>query len=390
MARQTWSFFETFVTGTHHMLPPDNFQETPHPVIANRTSPTNIGLYLLSIATAREFGWLGTIDAVQRLEATFASLDKLERFRGHFYNWYDTHDLRALDPKYISTVDSGNLAGHLLALEGACRGWMDKSSWTAVDRRGTLDTLEHMQRVVRALDDGRRNYGVSLSQLDAALEAMRLSLESAGAEGYVPALAAILEQADNIHDIAQALTDERGEGSAAPLLKWADMLRANVSSHHRDIRADAEQMANLVVRLGTIGQRSRALALAMDFAFLVEPDRQLLSIGYSAAERVLDPSCYDLLGSEARLASFVAIAKRRSAGASLVQARPVADSRRSKLSPGLMGRFHVRVPHAHSRHARARGQSARRHIAADRQASNRVRPRAESAVGSVRVRVQRA
>ena len=310
MARQTWSFFETFVTGTQHMLPPDNFQETPRPVIANRTSPTNIGLYLLSIATAREFGWLGTIHAVERLEAAFASLDKLERFRGHFYNWYDTHDLRALDPKYVSTVDSGNLAGHLLALEGVCQGWMDKSSWTAVDMRGTLDTLEHMQRVVRALDDGRRNYGVSLSQLDAALEAMRLSLESAGPAGYVPALSAILEQADNIHDIAQALTDERGEGSGAPLLKWADMLRTNVSSHDRDTCAEAGQAANLVMRLGTLGRRSRALALAMDFAFLVQPDRQLLSIGYSAAERVLDPSCYDLLGSEARLASFVAIAKR--------------------------------------------------------------------------------
>ena len=310
MARQTWSFFETYVTATQHMLPPDNFQETPNPIIANRTSPTNIGLYLLSIATAREFGWLGTIDAVERLEATFASLDKLERFRGHFYNWYDTHDLRALDPKYVSTVDSGNLAGHLLALEGVCRGWMDKSTWTAVDRRGTLDTLEHMQRVVRALDDGRRNYGVTLSQLDAALEAMRVSLESAGPEGYVSELAAILGQTDNIRDIAQALTDERGEGGGAPLLKWADMLRSNVSSHHRDNRADTQQVANLVLRLSSIGQRSAAMALAMDFAFLVEPDRQLLSIGYSAAERVLDPSCYDLLGSEARLASFVAIAKR--------------------------------------------------------------------------------
>ena len=88
--------------------------------------------------------------------------------------------------------------------------------------------------------------------------------------------------------LAQALTDERGEGSAAPLLKWADMLRANVSSHHRDIRADAEQTANLVMRLRTIGKRSRALALAMDFAFLVDPDRQLLSIGFLAPEGALD------------------------------------------------------------------------------------------------------
>ena len=121
MARQTWSFFDTFVTPEQNMLPPDNFQEVPNAVIANRTSPTNIGLYLLSVASAREFGWIGTFDAVDRLEAAFSSLAKLERYRGHFYNWYDTHDLRALDPKYISTVDSGNLAGALLALEGVCR-----------------------------------------------------------------------------------------------------------------------------------------------------------------------------------------------------------------------------------------------------------------------------
>ena len=83
------------------MLPPDNFQEDPKPVIAHRTSPTNIGLYLLSVVAARDFGWLGTLDVLERLEATFATMDKLERFRGHFYNWYDTSDLRALEPKYF-------------------------------------------------------------------------------------------------------------------------------------------------------------------------------------------------------------------------------------------------------------------------------------------------
>ncbi len=308
MARQTWSFFETFVTGAHHMLPPDNFQETPNAVIANRTSPTNIGLYLLSIATAREFGWLGTFDAVERLEATFASLDKLERFRGHFYNWYDTHDLRALDPKYISTVDSGNLAGHLLALVGVCRSWLDKSA-LAGDMRGALDTLEHMQGVVRGLDDDRRNYGVSPRQLGAALEAMGASLRSGALDGHAPALTAILGQADNIRDIAHALSDEHGDGSDAPLLKWSELLRANVASHLRDVQADATQTASLAGRIDALARRARAFSLAMEFAFLVEPERQLLSIGYSAAERVLDPSCYDLLASEARLASFVAIAK---------------------------------------------------------------------------------
>ena len=117
VARRTWSFFEKFVTAEDNMLPPDNFQEDPRPVIAHRTSPTNLGLYLLSVVAAHDFEWLGILEALERLEATFGSMKKLERYRGHYYNWYDTTDLRALDPRYISSVDSGNLAGHLIALQ---------------------------------------------------------------------------------------------------------------------------------------------------------------------------------------------------------------------------------------------------------------------------------
>jgi cyclic beta-1,2-glucan synthetase len=110
-ARRTWSFFETFVTPEHHALPPDNFQEEPAPVVAHRTSPTNIGLYLLSTVAAYDFGWIGALAAAERLEATLNTMNGLARFRGHFFNWYDTYDLRPLDPKYVSSVDSGNLAG---------------------------------------------------------------------------------------------------------------------------------------------------------------------------------------------------------------------------------------------------------------------------------------
>ena len=120
-ARRTWYFFEKFVTAEDHMLPPDNFQEDPRPVLAHRTSPTNLGLYLLSVLAARDFGWLGITSAVDRLEETLRTMDQLERFRGHFFNWYDTHDLHPLEPKYVSSVDSGNLAGHLIVLRSACR-----------------------------------------------------------------------------------------------------------------------------------------------------------------------------------------------------------------------------------------------------------------------------
>jgi cyclic beta-1,2-glucan synthetase len=308
MARQTWSFFDTFVTAEQNMLPPDNFQEIPNPVIANRTSPTNIGLYLLSIASAREFGWIGALDAVDRLEATFATIDKLERFRGHFYNWYDTHDLRPLDPKYISTVDSGNLAGHLLALAGVCRGWSGTAAQDRGRTGGLEDTLEQLQAVARAQGDERRNYSVSPRQLDIALDTLRARLQSGGAADAA-GLGAILSCAENVRDIAQALADEAPAGGDAPLLVASKMLCANVQSHLRDAGLDAARTALLDERILALAHRARAVALAMEFGFLVEPERQLLTIGYRVAERAQDSSCYDLLASEARLASFVAIAK---------------------------------------------------------------------------------
>ena len=122
IARRTWRFFETFVAADDHALPPDNFQDDPQPVVAHRTSPTNIG-----DVPARDRRRPATsagsapLDMVERLEATLATIDELERFRGHLYNWYDTRDLRPLRAEYVSTVDSGNLAGHLLALANACR-----------------------------------------------------------------------------------------------------------------------------------------------------------------------------------------------------------------------------------------------------------------------------
>src|SRR4029077_12150503 len=88
-ARKTWRFFETFVTSEHHHLPPDNFQEIPHPVVATRTSPTNIGLYLLSVIAAWDFGWLTVAQMLERLEATMATVKDLPRFKGHLFNWYD-------------------------------------------------------------------------------------------------------------------------------------------------------------------------------------------------------------------------------------------------------------------------------------------------------------
>ena len=121
IARKTWRFFETFVTAQENWLPPDNFQEDPVPVIASRTSPTNIGLALLANLAARDFGYLSTEAFMRRTHDTLATLLRLERYRGHFFNWYDTRTLKPLLPIYVSSVDSGNLAGHLLTLGAGLR-----------------------------------------------------------------------------------------------------------------------------------------------------------------------------------------------------------------------------------------------------------------------------
>ena len=121
LALQTWHFFETTVGPDDHYLPPDNLQMDPEPIIAHRTSPTNIGLYLLAVACAREFGWISTADLINRLQATLDTVEKLPKNEGHLFNWYETRSLEVLMPAYVSTVDSGNLAGHLLTLAQACQ-----------------------------------------------------------------------------------------------------------------------------------------------------------------------------------------------------------------------------------------------------------------------------
>ena len=175
-ARRTWRFFETFVGPEDHALPPDNFQEEPTPVVAHRTSPTNLGLYLLSTIAAHDFGWLGTLAAVERLEATLGTMNGLARFRGHFYNWYDTRDLRPLDPPYVSSVDSGNLAGHLIALGQACQDILDRPLLGPQVLSGIADAVLLVRASARAIADDRRTQTVTRTHLDEALDTLTAAL----------------------------------------------------------------------------------------------------------------------------------------------------------------------------------------------------------------------
>ncbi|AVS80936.1 glycosyl transferase [Paracidovorax avenae] len=299
-ARRTWRFFETFVTPAEHMLPPDNFQEDPKPVVAHRTSPTNVGLYLLSAVAARDFGWAGALQTCERLEAAFLTLQALERFRGHFYNWYDTRTTRVLVPAYVSSVDSGNLAGHLIALANACDEWVGApmpDDWT----EGAGDALALARESASAKPavqgpEGQRLLAI-LDDIDAGLL------------GPASMLLPVLQRlADKAAEEARALVPA-AQAEGDDLLFWTDTLRGRIEQQARDTASFTSAAHGLDARWQALAQQARALALGMDFAFLLDPERKLLSIGYATMDNVLDANCYDLLASEARLASLFAIAK---------------------------------------------------------------------------------
>jgi cyclic beta-1,2-glucan synthetase len=302
-ARRTWRYFETFVTAADAMLPPDNFQEDPKPVVAHRTSPTNIGLYLLSTVAARDFGWAGMLETVERLEAAFISLRKLRRFKGHFFNWYDTRDLRVLDPVYVSSVDSGNLAGYLIALANACEEWMEAAPVSDV-RPGAADNLALAREALGALsmgsDERDRHLSAILDQAEAQLKPARATATQ------LPTLKRLAEKAAQTVRALMPVVEDEG---VPDVVFWIDALAKVVAEHTRDLLLDGDETTILRNRLYTLAKTAREMAMAMDFAFLLDPERKLLSLGCAVGSNRLDPSCYDLLASEARLASLFAVAK---------------------------------------------------------------------------------
>src|SRR5207244_1428249 len=237
IARRTWRFFETFVTAESHGLPPDNFQETPQPVVAQRTSPTNIGLYLLSAVSARDFGWLGTLDLVDRLEATMRTMRELEHHRGHLYNWYDTRDGHPLEPKYVSSVDSGNLAGALLTLANACGEIIDQAVPTQMGLEGIEDAALLLREAAHAADESRSAGLTERRRLDEALDVV---MTVAAQQPTTPAewVGRLAELESAVRSAANCARDVRDDGTETPrsaVLAGVEALRAAMATHARDL-----------------------------------------------------------------------------------------------------------------------------------------------------------
>ena len=335
-ARKTWHFFERFVTAQENWLPPDNFQEVPAPTIASRTSPTNMGLALLANLAARDFGYLSTGAMICRTQDTLASMQRLERFRGHFYNWYETRTLQPLLPLYVSSVDSGNLAGHLLTLGSGLREQADEKVFTPQIFAGLRDTVSVLREFARE-NAALARLDAELAQAPPGLRAALTLLEKARDEATLIA-ASLANEADEVTGWAQTLKRNCEEQFdellflapwlALPALNRSGRLEENTAQFDevltlrelsmldqkgsspelaRCLREARDRACERLRKLEILAKQSDELAV-MDFAFLFNEARDLFCTGYNVSERRCDSGFYDLLASEARLGSYVAIA----------------------------------------------------------------------------------
>lgn len=380
LARRTWLYFETFVGPDDNWLPPDNFQEEPHAETAHRTSPTNIGMMFLSSLTAWDLGYVGLSDLVARVRGALDSLDRLERYRGHVFNWYDTRLLEPLEPRYVSTVDSGNLAVSLVALKEGCIDAVRGPAVRSEQWDGLVDTLDLLlaaletspvgqtgesraciegirKRALRARDNaggwqallndvherqyseleeaiGRaivqsenlpsealREVRVWLERLRHHLFSMRRDIETlspwlsltetppAGCEQVARGIGEILAPGRSLAAAGDGCARAREILARVSTPANSAAAGAWLSELDEALERGARAQAELQEQLRDIAVRSEALAFGMDFRLLFDEGSRLFHIGYNVSFDRIDPHHYDLLASEARLASFFAIAK---------------------------------------------------------------------------------
>jgi len=360
LARKTWRFFDTYVSAEDHWLPPDNVQSEPVAVIAHRTSPTNIGLSLLANVIAFDFAYISAGELLKRTSNTFQSLDLMERYKGHFYNWYDTLNLTPLQPMYISTVDSGNFSGHLMTLQQALT---DLTEQPILGRRIFIGLGDTFQALLEDLNDITSPL---LNEINKTLALLMESPPDCLSQSY----SALVDMVERMKEL-QSHHNEQDKNTAT--MTWIAAFITQCESHqteilflapwlaHPDIdicfahfpqlkgipslvqlasmsHTDHQQMEDSLAvnqydadvekneswselialakkrALSRITDIQRLALMATHFSevqydFLYDTTTHLLSIGYNINERRCDVGRYDLLASEARLACFIGIAQ---------------------------------------------------------------------------------
>jgi cellobiose phosphorylase len=347
-ARRTWEYFARFVGPGHHWLPPDNFQQDPSIGEATRTSPTNMGMALLGNLAAWDFGYVSVGTLLDRTCQAFRTMEELPRHRGHFLNWYDTRTLAPAPRRYVSTADSGNLSGSLVTLKGGLANLADRPILPPRWRQGLEDVigilLEELERPENAdTPASGRVRTTMVQQMESLLSAeaalpgayKALSALASAATQMEPMvepeseiaywLGAVRRQSEDLRTDLDWLAPwlhhslhQRQDGHMPPFQDSIPSLR-DLASPANSVRT-AQVAGGDVLELarGRAAQRMAAMEdLAercgemseMDLDFLYDPEHKLLSIGYDVDTHQKDPGYYDLLASEARLCSFLGIAR---------------------------------------------------------------------------------
>ncbi|HKW18744.1 MAG TPA: glucoamylase family protein [Terriglobales bacterium] len=352
-AIRTWRYFLEFSTEEHNWLIPDNVQEQPFQVAA-RISPTNVGLLLNARQVACDFGYLTATELIDLSARTLNVLHSMPRYRGHLYNWYDTRTLQPLPPLFVSTVDSGNLVASLWTLERGCLNLLEQPLLRPQLAEGFLDHLRILtdlrafprslfQKVERKTQTGSwiksllRFPQGSLERISSAEDAEKHSqdLQWFGSQAitrlhefrqfvarYAPWMLldfdelrrdetlGFPQETVTLGELPETLTKfevrlQRAVNGLAP----ADSRRLAVQRLLSMVSGARMDAARLVQEIEIVSGSAGKLADEMEFGFLRSARRKLLSIGFDAGQEILHDACYDLLASESRTASFVAIAK---------------------------------------------------------------------------------
>jgi cyclic beta-1,2-glucan synthetase len=355
MALRTWRFFYEFGGPAHNYLVPDNVEE--HELFeAARVSPTNFGLLLNARQAAHTFGYLTMPEFVGLSHCSLDTFDRMEKRNGHIYNWYDTRTLEPIAPRVVSSVDSGNLAASFYTLRSGAeamllRPLLDARLWSGIrDQLALLATLDALPTELAPIPEGDllRPWidWCFAAQLSPAFDTVR------GPDGHAFALtdkthtegewwlAELLRRVDAVCTLVREYRPwlDREYLPLEPVLKdegtvaiargvayiddldgrlqraWSgkvvDQAETYLIEKLRALLAMArERQTTLVQQLTLLAQRAEYCAAEMDFAFLIEPSRQILSIGYMVEQEELHKACYDLLCSEARIGAFVAVAR---------------------------------------------------------------------------------
>nr|WP_320026350.1 glucoamylase family protein [uncultured Acetobacterium sp.] len=368
IARKTWRYFEEFTNNRGNFLPPDNYQEDPPKGIAYRTSPTNIGLGLLAILTARDFGYIGTHRMIDLLERTIGTMESLEKWHGHLYNWYQIKTLKPLRPTYVSTVDSGNLLCYLTTLKQGLTEYLHQPVVDASFFSGIKDTLNCAEKKgyrtyeqIFSKELLRPDQTVDLFQWNASLNELIAGkgLEDIEANDWrfkiekmlwmykkeltkwmpwielfnviPPELYENDQDGSIAHQIAAAtatlnqsytLWDLPGiyKGVVKSMAELADILPCEDTETRKTVDAWFEKLdAELKKAVRSINlfkkryklliKRIDDLSNAMDFTPLYDKKKDLFSIGFNVDDMKLSNSYYDLLASESRQVSYICIAK---------------------------------------------------------------------------------